>query len=191
MFKYFWKHCSNSPLYAEDILTFVLTDKIDEESKTDFEIEDIMVNYNKIIEQLPYLKLKKEYEKVIYRKEILALTRSELGKRMKEAAQKKLLYKERKFVTGIPFSDMNKDAKTDDFVVVQGIIDVYFEEEDKIILVDYKTDRVREGEEDILIRRYRAQMESYQQALEKITGKCVKEIYIYSVTLQKTIPVHV
>mgnify|MGYP000703705832 CR=1 FL=1 len=39
--------------------------------------------------------------------------------------------------------------KTDDFVVVQGIIDVYFEEEDKIILVDYKTDRVREGEEDI------------------------------------------
>ena len=135
--------------------------------------------------------MEKEYEKVIYRKEILALTRSELGKRMKEAAQKKLLYKERQFVTGIPFSDMNKDAKTDDFVVVQGIIDVYFEEEDKIILVDYKTDRVREGEEDILIRRYRAQMESYQQALEKITGKCVKEIYIYSVTLQKTIPVHV
>ena len=133
----------------------------------------------------------KEYEKVIYRKEILALTRSELGKRMKEAAQKKLLYKERQFVTGIPFSDMDKEAKTDDFVVVQGIIDVYFEEEDKIILVDYKTDRVREGGEDILIRRYRAQMESYQQALEKITGKCVKEIYIYSVTLQKTIPVHV
>ena len=65
------------------------------------------------------------------------------------------------------------------------------QEEDKIILVDYKTDRVREGEEDILIRRYRVQMESYQQALEKITGKCVKEIYIYSVTLQKTIPVHV
>ena len=61
---------------------------------------------------------KKEYEKVIYRKEILALTRSELGKRMKEAAQKKLLYKERQFVTGIPFSDMDKEAKTDDFVVV-------------------------------------------------------------------------
>ena len=120
------------------------------------------------------MEIKKEYEKVIYRKEILALTRSELGKRMKEAAQKKLLYKERQFVTGIPFSDMDKEAKTDDFVVVQGIIDVYFEEEDKIILVDYKTDRVREGGEDILIRRYRAQMESYQQALEKITGKCSK-----------------
>ena len=53
------------------------------------------------------------------------------------------------------------------------------------------TDRVKEGEEGILIHRYHAQMESYKQALEKITGKNVKEIYIYSVTLQKTIMVHV
>ncbi len=152
----------------------------------DFSKDYTMKSLNEDIERWISLgKLKKEYEKVIYRKEILALTRSELGKRMKEAAQKKLLYKERQFVTGIPFSDMDKEAKTDDFVVVQGIIDVYFEEEDKIILVDYKTDRVREGGEDILIRRYRAQMESYQQALEKITGKCVKEIYIYSVTLAR------
>ena len=129
-------------------------------------------------------KLKKEYDKVIYRKEIL-------GKRMKIADQKKRLYKERQFVTGIPFSDMNQEAKTDDFVVVQGIIDAYFEETDGIVLVDYKTDRVNEGEEHILINRYHAQMESYKQALEKITGKNVKEIYIYSVTLQKTITVHV
>ena len=158
----------------------------------DFSKDYTMKSLNEDIERWISLgKLKKEYEKVIYRKEILALTRSELGKRMKEAAQKKLLYKERQFVTGIPFSDMDKEAKTDDFVVVQGIIDVYFEEEDIIILVEYKTERVREGEEDILIRRYRAQMESYQQALEKITGKCVKEIYIYSVTLPKKIPVNV
>ena len=146
----------------------------------DFSKDYTMKSLNEDIERWISLgKLKKEYEKVIYRKEILALTRSELGKRMKEAAQKKLLYKERQFVTGIPFSDMDKEAKTDDFVVVQGIIDVYFEEEDKIILVDYKTDRVREGEEDILIRRYRAQMESYQQALEKITGVCKRNLHLF------------
>jgi len=104
---------------------------------------------------------------------------SDVAARMAQADKRGDLYKEKPFV-------MDYEG-----VLVQGIIDVYFEEEDKIILVDYKTDRVREGEEDILIRRYRAQMESYQQALEKITGKCVKEIYIYSVTLQKTIPVHV
>ena len=144
-----------------------------------------------IKEWIDHGKLKKEYDKVIYRKEILALTNSHLGKRMKIADQKKRLYKERQFVTGIPFSDMNQEAKTDDFVVVQGIIDAYFEETDGIVLVDYKTDRVNEGEEHILINRYHAQMESYKQALEKITGKNVKEIYIYSVTLQKTITVHV
>lgn len=87
------------------------------------------------------LKIKKEYEKVIYRKEIPALTRSELGKRMKKRQHRRTALQERQFVTGIPFSDMDKEAKTDDFVVVQGII-IYIEEEDKIILVDYKTDQV-------------------------------------------------
>ena len=86
---------------------------------------------------------------------------------------------------------MDKKAKTDDYVVVQGIIDVYFEESDGMVLVDYKTDWIKEGEEELLIKRYHAQMESYKQALEKITGKKVKEIYIYSVTLQKTISVNV
>lgn len=158
----------------------------------DFSKDHTMKSLNEDIKQwIKQGKLKKEDEKVIYRKEILALTKSDLGKRMKKAAQNVKLYKERQFVTGIPFSTMDEGAQTDDFVVVQGIIDVYFEEEDGIVLLDYKTDRVKEGEEGVLIQRYHAQMESYQQALEKITGKTVKEIYIYSVTLQKTIPVHV
>mgnify|MGYP000416648996 FL=1 len=135
-------------------------------------------------------KLKKEYEKVIYRKEILALTRSELGKRMKEAAQKKLLYKERQFVTGIPFSDMDKEAKTDDFVVVQGIIDVFWLENDKIVLLDYKTDRVNAAKE--LIDRYSTQLKLYADALGRIfstDGKSIQadERLIYSFRLQQTI----
>lgn len=158
----------------------------------DFSKDHTMKSLNEDIKEWIQLgKLKKEHEKVIYRKEILALTSSDLGKRMKKAAKNAKLYKERQFVTGVPFSEMDKEAKTDDLVVVQGIIDVYFEEEDGMVLVDYKTDRVKEGEEGILIHRYHAQMESYKQALEKITGKNVKEIYIYSVTLQKTIMVHV
>ena len=158
----------------------------------DFSKDHTMKSLNEDIKEWIQLgKLKKEHEKVIYRKEILALTSSDLGKRMKKAAKNAKLYKERQFVTGVPFSEMDKEAKTDDLVVVQGIIDVYFDEEDGMVLVDYKTDRVKEGEEGILIHRYHAQMESYKQALEKITGKNVKEIYIYSVTLQKTIMVHV
>lgn len=158
----------------------------------DFSKEHTMKSLNEDIKEwIASGKLKKEYDKVIYRKEILSLTRSDLGKRMKAAAKNSRLYKERQFVTGILFSDMDKKAKTDDYVVVQGIIDVYFEESDGMVLVDYKTDWIKEGEEELLIKRYHAQMESYKQALEKITGKKVKEIYIYSVTLQKTISVNV
>ena len=157
----------------------------------DFSKDYTMKSLNEDIERWISLgKLKKEYEKVIYRKEILALTRSELGKRMKEAAQKKLLYKERQFVTGIPFSDMNKDAKTDDFVVVQGIIDVFWLENDKIVLLDYKTDRVNAAKE--LIDRYSTQLKLYADALERIfstDGKSIQadERLIYSFRLQQTI----
>ena len=158
----------------------------------DFSKNHTMKSLNEDIKEWIRLgKLKQEYDKVIYRKEILSLTRSDLGKRMKVASKNGRLYKERQFVTGVRFVDMNQEAKTDDYVVVQGIIDVYFEEEDGLVLVDYKTDRVMDGEEELLIRRYHSQMESYKQALEKISAKPVKEIYIYSVTLQKTIRVDV
>ena len=130
-------------------------------------------------------KLKKEYDKVIYRKEILALTNSQLGKRMKIADQKKRLYKERQFVTGIPFSDMNQEAKTDDFVVVQGIIDAYFEEDGELILVDYKTDRIRSSR--ILLDHYQKQLDYYARALTQLTRKNVREKWIYSMTMQKAI----
>lgn len=154
----------------------------------DFSKDHTMKSLNEDIKEwIREEKLKQEDEKVIYRKEILALTRSDLGKRMMVAARNKKLYKERQFVTGVLFSEMDPKAKTEDYVVVQGIIDAYFEEEDGLVLVDYKTDRITEDEEDILIKRYHAQMESYKKALEKITGKNVKESYIYSVTLQKTI----
>ena len=68
---------------------------------------------------------------------------------------------------------------------MQGIIDAFFIEDDEIVLVDYKTDRVKT--EDVLIGRYKKQLELYGKALESITGKRVKEKLIYSVTLGKSI----
>ena len=72
-------------------------------------------------------------------------------------------------------------------VLVQGIIDAYFVEDGEIVLVDYKTDRVRRGQEQKLIDLYHVQLEDYAQALERMTGKKVKEKIIYSFTLQKEI----
>ena len=61
---------------------------------------------------------------------------------------------------------------------LQGIIDTAFEEDGEWILVDYKTDRVKSGED--LIKRYKIQMDLYKEALQRLTGMPVKASYIYS-----------
>ena len=70
-------------------------------------------------------------------------------------------------------------------VLVQGIIDVYFEEEDGLVVLDYKTDKVFHAQD--LVVRYRAQLEYYAQALERLTGKKVKERCMYSFSLGREI----
>ena len=74
-------------------------------------------------------------------------------------------------------------------ILLQGIIDAWFEEDDGLVLVDYKTDRVKEGGEQVLLDRYQIQLLYYARALTQITGKKVKEAVIYSLALQKEIPV--
>ena len=70
-------------------------------------------------------------------------------------------------------------------VLVQGIIDAFFIEENQIILVDYKTDKVKTERE--LISRYQTQLNLYQLALENNLSKKVKEKIIYSFYLEKEI----
>ena len=102
---------------------------------------------------------------------------SELAQRMKKAKATDRLFREQPFVIGVP-----KDGET---VLVQGIIDVYFVEDDGITIVDYKTDS--HVSEEMLINRYRAQLEYYGTALGQITGKNIKALVIYSTSLGRQI----
>lgn len=68
---------------------------------------------------------------------------------------------------------------------LQGIIDTAFVEDDQWVLVDYKTDRVKSGDE--LIRRYKIQMDLYKEALERLTNMPVKASYIYSLRLHEAV----
>ena len=68
---------------------------------------------------------------------------------------------------------------------LQGIIDTAFEEDGEWVLVDYKTDRVKSGED--LIKRYKIQMDLYKEALQRLTGMSVKASYIYSFRLHDAI----
>ncbi len=112
---------------------------------------------------------------------------SELGQRMKGAALSGNLFREQPFVISRSAVEIDESWDPQERVLVQGIIDAYFLEEDEIVLVDYKTDRVRRGEEQKLIDLYHTQLEDYAQALQRMTGRRVKEKYIYSFTLKKAI----
>ncbi len=107
------------------------------------------------------------------------------GRRMKEAFGKNRLYRESPFMMGVEASRINDDLPEEELVLIQGIIDVWFEEDDGLVLLDYKTDKVSEGTE--LVKKYSLQLDYYQEALEKITGKNVKERIIYSFTLGEEI----
>lgn len=115
---------------------------------------------------------------------IYAYLRSDLWKRIKEA---KKVEKEKPFYLLIKASGLyGPEAKED--ILVQGIIDLYFiDKEDKLVLVDYKTDYVQDGKEEELKQKYETQLEIYQEALEEDTKRKVDEIYLYSTFLGKEV----
>ena len=69
-------------------------------------------------------------------------------------------------------------------VLVQGIIDCWFEEEDGLVLIDYKSNQSEES----IRENYRVQMDLYREALAKLTGRKVKEAYLYLLRFGKFIP---
>lgn len=109
--------------------------------------------------------------------DVCTFLNSSLGQRMAHACTDGKLFREQPFVIGVP-----QDNET---VLVQGIIDAYFVEDDGITIVDYKTDHVTD--EEMLINRYRTQLEYYGMALSQITGHPVKALTIWSTCLGREI----
>ncbi|MBP5254658.1 MAG: UvrD-helicase domain-containing protein, partial [Lachnospiraceae bacterium] len=144
---------------------------------------------------------------------IEAFRDSSVGRRFFRANREGKGFRERPFVIGVPVTDpvpgdaevrrespaeaevrrenpeeVRRESPADpEFRMIQGVIDLYFEEPDGLVIADYKTDRVKDGAE--LVRRYRIQLELYKQALEQATGKTVKECWIYSTSLGEEIRV--
>ncbi len=123
--------------------------------------------------------------------QILWLASSALGRRMRRAQENGQLRREQQFVMEIPAYEKNPHWSRDEKILVQGVMDAFFPETEGLVLVDYKTDFVRKGQEQTLLERYRTQMRYYGEALERITGRKVKETLIYSFVLGKAIQVPV
>ena len=98
--------------------------------------------------------------------EISGFVNSSLAGRMKKADERGLLYREQPFMFA------------HEGIIIQGIIDAYFIEDDKIVIVDYKTDRVDDIKD--LADRYHVQLEYYAMALKTMLDKEIGELIIYS-----------
>lgn len=132
-------------------------------------------------------KLPEAEVKLVNPKRFQAFLQSPLAARFRKAQAADTLYREQHFMKQVPNDYLFPGSDTSEPVILQGIIDAFFIEDGEIVLVDYKSDHVREAE--TLIGRYRKQLELYAEALEKITGLRVKEKLIYSIILEQAIPV--
>lgn len=117
---------------------------------------------------------------------IRAFLNSETGRRIRNAADVR---------REVPFNFRKKADEmidnlqsNDDTLLIQGVIDCFFEEEGQWVLVDYKTDYVNSMQKvKELTQRYRIQMDLYTEALEQITGKPVKERILYLLSINQAI----
>ncbi len=103
--------------------------------------------------------------------------KSDLASRMRNAP---VLNREIPFHLEIQCSSIPAYSHINDneIILLQGVIDCYFEEDGEITLVDYKTDYVSEVNDE-LRDKYRLQLDYYAQALTRLTGKVVRQKYIY------------
>lgn len=136
-------------------------------------------------EQVRHGRLEEEAAGCIRQADILEFLQCNSGKRMQEAARKQKLYREQPFVLGVDAKELYPEEEDGELILIQGIIDAYFEEPDGLVVLDYKTDKVNNGKE--LAEKYQEQLRYYAKALEQMSGKKVKEQIIYSFTLRKEV----
>ena len=146
-----------------------------------YEIEDL----NKFVLDLVTKEIiSVEEAKNININKLYQFTKSELWQQLKKA---KKVYKEAPFYLNINSNEVYNDESNEQ-ILVQGVIDLYFiDENGELILVDYKTDYVETEQQ--LIDKYAVQLDMYKRALEAGINMQVSKKYIYSVKLEKLIKI--
>ena len=119
--------------------------------------------------------------------QIRAFFASELGLRIRRAEK---VWREFRFSLMTDARDLfpTEQIPAEDKILLQGVVDCFFQEDNTLVLVDYKTDRIRD-EEALRVRseHYRIQLETYANALERIFGLPVKEKQLYFLKHNRTV----
>ncbi len=129
--------------------------------------------------------LTKEQYSVIEPLRLCDFVNSEIGREMLSADR---VYREMKFSVLLSATDIYGDESlSDEKLLLQGVIDLYYETDGEITVVDFKTDRrIPEGER---LRQYSEQLQTYRTALFEMTGKKAKRLVLYLVSAGKVIEV--
>ena len=133
-----------------------------------------------------------EYAGYIRKNRFDEFVKSDLGIRMRAAALRSELFREKTFLMQVDAREVNPEILEKESVLIQGIIDAFFFEEGRVYIVDYKTDTVDMGTgEECLVNRYATQLRLYADAICKITGCEVGGCYLYSVCLNRKIEIDI
>lgn len=148
--------------------------------------ERVEYDKSKVMELVKNLREKniisEKQEEVVDIEKVYNFTKSNIWKELKNAKE---IQKEKPFYINIPVKEIY-DEDIDENILVQGIIDLYYiTDKDKVVLVDYKTDKVKDETE--FAEKYKEQLLLYKKALEKSLEKEVERVYIYSTYLSKEI----
>ncbi len=112
---------------------------------------------------------------------IASFMQSDIASRVILADEENRLHREQPFVMAIDYNEADQQVDSDEKVLIQGIIDLFFIEDNKIILLDYKTDRI--DSPNALVQRYKKQLELYGQALSRYYGLELGQVLMYSFSL--------
>ena len=136
-------------------------------------IQDVSQELERLIKRGLLLE---EEAKVINKKSIVMFVKSSLGQRLIKSTQHK---REQPISICVNNDDINIRSNHSGDILINGVIDTYFEEDNELVIIDYKTDYVDDSNIEDVINNYTIQLELYKKALEKITNKNVKECYLH------------
>ena len=116
---------------------------------------------------------------------IVQFLRSDLAARIRKSKQ---VEREYRFSLLRPVRDFSS-LDADDSVLLQGVVDCFFEEDGELVVVDFKTDRIGRTQIEERAEHYRPQLEAYSMALMRVMGKKVREkvLYFFSVGEEKVL----
>ena len=149
-------------------------------------------NKNYTYSQIKDLVQDLENKKIITHKEAEAININKVyqftkSKIWEEMIHAHAVHREKAFYISIPAKEVF-DKELEEKILVQGVIDLYYiNEQNELILVDFKTDYVEDRNEQILVDKYNIQLKLYKRALEDALQRKVDKVYIYSTYLEKEI----